>query len=234
MQLALVGNPRRKRRKGAKRRRSGKRRKMSALQLKYFGPKGNRKTSKKRRKRRKSAALAVSSAPVRRSKRRRSGRRRNRRSSGGRRMARLSFNPKSFLNDTLMPASIGAAGALALDAALTFASPYIPAQLNTGIARSGVKIAGAIGIGMIAGMIGGKRLGEQAMAGAVIVTMYDLLKPFAAGVIPGVSGYDMGWVSPAPQLASYVGYDNAYSGGMNGMGTYINGSEEDWYSQYAS
>lgn len=230
MQMALVGNPKRKRRKAKRARRKGGKRKMSALQKLYFGG-GGRKTSKRRKRRRKSAALASSPAPARRSKRRRVGRKRSRRSSGARRAMRLSFNPKSFLNDTLMPASIGAAGALALDAALTFATPYIPAQLNTGIARSGVKLAGAIGIGIVAGMIGGKRLGEQAMAGAVIVTMYDLLKPFAAGVIPGVSGYDMGWVSPAPQIGVYTGADGAYHGGM---GAYISdASEADWYNNYA-
>ena len=145
-------------------------------------------------------------------------------------MARLSFNPKSFINDTLMPAGIGAAGALALDAALSFAAPYIPAALNTGIARTGVKLAGAIAIGMAATMIGGKRLGEQVMAGAVIVTAYDFLKPFAAGVIPGVAGYDMGWVSPAMQVGVYTGSDDAYTGKMPGMGVYVGESEENYYA----
>jgi hypothetical protein len=226
MQMLVVNPKRRKRRKGAKR---GKKRRMTALQRQYFG--GGRKTSggKKRRKRR-TAALATSPAPVRRSRRRRITGRRRSRSSGGRRMPRLSFNPKSFISDTLMPAAIGAGGALALDAALTFAAPYIPASLNTGIARTGVKIAGAIAIGMAASMIGGKRLGEQVMAGAIIVTAYGFLKPFAAGVIPGVAGYDMGWVSPAMQVGSYVGSDNAYTGSMPGMGVFVGESEENYYA----
>jgi len=214
-QLALLGNPKKRKRKSAKRRRKGgKRRKMSALQLKYFGGKGNRKTSKRRRKRRRSVALASSPSPVRRSKRRRGGRHRSRSTGARRTMGKLSFNPKTFLNDTLLPASIGAGGALALDAALSFAAPYIPAGLNTGIARSGVKLVGAIAIGMAASMIGGKRIGEQVMAGAVVVTMYDALKPYLVGVVPGLSEYNMGWVSPAPQLGVYAGSDNAYTGGM--------------------
>lgn len=140
------------------------------------------------------------------------------------------FNPRTFVNDTLMPAAIGAGGALALDAALSFAAPYIPAAFNTGIARTGVKLAGAVGIGMLAGMVGGKRLGEQAMAGALIVTAYDFLKPYVAGMVPGVAGYNMGWVSPAMQVGTYVGSDNAYSGMMPGMGVYVGETEADYYA----
>lgn len=214
----LVVNPRRKRRRGKKRH-------MSALQRQFFG--GGRKS----RRRRRSVALSTGSKHVRRS-RRRSHRRM---SLGGRGMRLGSFNPKSFINDTLLPAGIGAGGALALDAALTFAAPYIPASLNTGIARTGIKLAGAIGIGMIAGMAMGKRFGEQAAAGAVTVVLYDFLKPYAAQVVPGISGYDMGWVSPSMQIGAYVGGvdvsrrlgsyvgDAAYDGRMGER-------EEDYYA----
>lgn len=216
-ELMLVNPRRRKRRAGAKRRR-----KMTAKQLQYFGP-------KRRRHRRRRAAVSLLANP-RRHHRRRSRRvhhmRRNpRRLSGGGR-----FSVRRFMNDALIPAGIGAVGALGVNIALGYITPSLPVSLQSGIMNTGVKIAGAVAIGMAAGMVAGKRFGEQAMAGAITVTLYDLLKGYAASAMPTLplSGYHMGWVSPAYQVGEYVGVDRSYTG-MHGMGMYVGETERDYY-----
>lgn len=207
----LVVNPIRRKRRGGKRRR-----KMSAKQAMYFG--GGRK----RRKRRRVAALSASPAPRRRSRRRRSRRvthlRRNPIRLGG-----FSFN--GFVNNQLMPAGVGAVGALGLDIALGYINPMLPVSLQSGIARTAVRIAGAVGIGWLAGSVMGKRFGEQAAAGALVVTLYDLFKGFVPSILPGValSEYDMGWYSPAA-LVDYDDDDDGM-GAYVGMGAYTDSGE---------
>jgi hypothetical protein len=220
-QLMLV-NPRRRKRHTA--------RKMTAKQLKYFGP--------GRRRRRRRTALAVNphrrrsiravATPRRRSRRRHVTRlRRNpMRFSGGK------FSMRRFLNDTLMPASVGAAGALGVNIALGYLTPSLPISLQSGLMNTGVKIAGAVAVGMAAGMVAGKRFGEQAMAGAITVTLYDLFKGYMQTAMPALPlhEYDvnMGWVSPGiqvgPQMSAYVGSDRSYSG----MGMYVGESEHNY------
>lgn len=210
MSELLVVNPIRRRRKGKRRR------KMSAKQAMYFG--GGRR--RKRRRSRRVAALSASPAPRRRSRRRRSRRvthlRRNPIRLGG-------FSVNSFVNGQLMPAGVGAVGALGLDIALGYINPMLPVSLQSGIARTAVRIAGCVGIGWLAGSVMGKRFGEQAAAGALVVTLYDLFKGFVPSILPGValSEYDMGWYSPAALVDDYDDDDgmNAYTGIGAYMGT---------------
>jgi hypothetical protein len=229
-ELMLV-NPRRKRR-GAKRRR-----KMTAKQLLYFG---------KGRKRRRSR-VAAAATPRRRHRRRSSvvaaapHRRRSRR----RHVTRLRRNPlrmgnfsiKRFMNDALMPAGVGAVGALGVDLALGYGGHYLPASLQTGLPNTLVRLAGAVGVGYVAGMAAGKKFGEAATAGAITVTLYDLIKGYVKGAMPSLPLSGMGWVSPGLQVGggyggmnAYVGADHAYSG----MGAYvgIGESESSYYGGY--
>jgi hypothetical protein len=188
-------------------------------------------------RRRRSAALAVtgSAAPARKRSRRR-GRKASRRSMRRSNSFR-SMSMSSFLNSTLIPAGVGAAGALGVDLALKYANPYLPAFLQTGIGNSLAKIAGAVGVGYIAGKALGKAKGEQAMAGAITVTLYDLLKQNVAPAL-GLSGYNMGWISPAlqvgPDMAGLGVYDGSYQGGnlqgLGGMGVYVGDSEASYYA----
>lgn len=223
-----------------KRKRSRRRRKMTAKQLKYFGPRKRRTKRRRtalaatprRRHRRRSRTIAVAN-PRRRSHRRRRHVTRLRRnpsfSMGG-------FSTRRFLNDTLIPAGVGASGALGVDLALGYFGAQLPASLQSGLPNVAVKIAGAIGIGMLAGMLAGKRFGEQATAGAITVTLYDLLKKQIMSAMPALPlhGFsDMGWISPALQVgpgggfAAYVGSDASY--GMHGVGTYVSESDADYY-----
>ncbi|MDE2020668.1 MAG: hypothetical protein KGJ13_10065 [Patescibacteria group bacterium] len=218
-ELMLV-NPRRRARK-ATRRRTRVRRHMTALQRKYFGPRRARRHHRRRRV----ETLAVNP------RRRHSRRRHHRRISHLRRNPRRVFgSTRGFINSTLVPAGVGALGALGVDLVIGYGTPYMPASLQSGMMLNAVKIAGAVGVGWIAGMIAGKKFGEEAMAGAITVTLYDIVKGYAKSAMPTLplSGYSMGWVSPAPQLSNmgmYVGQDNAYSGGM---GMYVGESEAEY------
>lgn len=94
------------------------------------------------------------------------------------------FNIKSFSNNTLMPAAIGGIGAVGLDVILAMLP--IPAAIKTGPFKPIVKIAGAVGIGMLAGMIAGRKFGENVTAGAVTVTLYDIIKGFVQKTMPNL------------------------------------------------
>lgn len=182
----MLINPRRKKRAGGRKRRT-----MSAAQKKYFG---------KRRSRR--APTILQANPRRRRYTRRTARR----------VTRFRRNPMDsylggvtngdFLGGTLMPAATGAAGALALDVALGYLP--LPDAMTTGPMNIVTRIAGAIGIGMIGKAIGGKRFGENMMAGAIVVTLYDVGKEQLADMMSGGDDGSMGWINPAPGVGMYV------------------------------
>lgn len=185
-ELMLI-NPRKRRRR---------RHKISAKQRKYFGKRRTR--SHKRRS-------VLSARPRRRHHymsnphRRRHKRYRLNPSFGG-------FKPMSFVKDTLMPSSVGAAGALGLDMLLGFVP--LPAMLKTGAGNTLARIGGAVGIGMLAGMVTNKRMGEQVGAGALTVVLYDVLKGFIKTSFPTLQLGDlpseypqMEYLSPAPQVS---------------------------------
>jgi hypothetical protein len=217
MSELLLVNPRKRRVKRRRRARA-----MTALQARYFG--------KGRRKARRTTALVSNPAPRRRRRhaRRATGavaaprrtRRRHsiRRSMRGRVTRLRGFNTKSFLSDTLMPAGIGAAGALGVDVVLGFAHPYLPSFMTTGIGVPLTKIAAAVGLGMVAGMVADRRTGELVMAGGVTVVMYNYLRTMLQTNVPslqlaGVGNY-MGYAGPARAFPDNMGmYVNSGNGG---------------------
>jgi hypothetical protein len=227
-ELMLV-NPRRRKRKAGKRRR-----KMTAKQLLYFG---------KGRRRRRHASAA---RPVRRHRRRSSviaAPRRRRSHRRRRHVTRLRRNPirmggfsvRRFMNDALIPAGVGAVGALGVDVALGYGGAYLPASLQSGLPNTLVRLAGAVGVGWVAGMAAGKKFGEAATAGAITVTLYDLIKGYVKTAMPALPLSGMGWISPGLQvgyggMGAYVGADHAYSG----MGAYVGvgESESGYYAGY--
>ena len=139
-------------------------------------------------------------------------------------------NVRGIVKSTLVPAAIGATGAIALDVAYGYAQPYLPAFLQNRWAILGVKLAGAIGIGMVAGRVLGRERGRVATLGAATVVSYGALKSALAGALPtvkGLSGYTdfvdystrgMGFFSPAATLPPNAGV-GAYIPG--GMGAYL-------------
>jgi hypothetical protein len=193
-ELMLI-NPRKRRRK----------RKMSVKQRRYFG---KRVSARKRRRR------SVVAAPLRRHRLYKTNP--HRRHKRYRRNPSLrGFRPMAFMKDTLMPSAVGAAGALGLDMLLGFVP--LPDMLKTPTMRPIVRIAGAVGIGIVAGMVTNKRIGEQVGAGALTVVLYDTLKGFVQAQFPTLALGDLPsynqieYLSPAPQVGAYVTSDSQNS-----------------------
>lgn len=202
--LMILPNPKpRRRRRGAKR-------KMTPLQLKYFG----------KRKKKKSAAapatvVVATSNPKKGSKmakKRRVRRHRRHYNKNPRPMRRYRRNPigggvSGFLTGTLIPASVGAAGALATD--LLIGNLPIPAQYRQGAMLSLIRIGAALGVGAIVGAVAGEDAGTEAAAGAVVVTLYGMTRNYLANNMPQL------------RLARYVplkGMGRRKIRGMAGMG----------------
>jgi len=123
-----------------------------------------------------------------------------------RRFKRLGgMKPMTFIKGSLMPSAIGAAGALGLDMALAYVP--LPDMMKTDAMKPIVRLAGAVAIGMIAGMVTNRRMGEQVGAGALTVVLYDTLKGFVKTSMPTLnlgempSDYgQMEYLAPAPSV----------------------------------
>ena len=167
---------------------------------------------------------------------------RNPRSGGG-------FSTRGLVHNTVVPAAIGATGALVLDVAYSYVSPNLPATFQTGWMAYLAKAAAALGLGYVGMRFLGRERGKVAMLGAFTVLTYSALRTATAGMgIPGLSGYSdytpypmgayikgptgtpgiqgLGYVSPAavigPTMSPRMG---AYmpSGAANVMGDYSDG-----------
>lgn len=186
----------------------------------------------KRRARRRSAASA---APVRRRASRRRGGWKitpaKTASRAGRQLRYRRPNPIDFALNTLTPSLVGGAGALGLDVVMGMLP--IPDTLKNGPMAPLVKVAGAIGLGMIASKVVNRRVGEQVAAGAITVQVYNFAKAMlikvGGGKIPGLSMYPDGYLGEyvsgeeMPSLGyrdsgMQVGeYDNSMSGYESGV-----------------
>lgn len=208
MHELMIVNPR------PKRRSSAKRRPMTALQRKYFGG-GRRSRAAPRRKARRTRSVRRTVArrnPVATSYvASRHSRRRSSRSANG--------LIGGFLSTTIVPAGIGALGAMAVD--LSWSYLPLPDALKTGPAVPLVRIGAALAVGAVVGMMAGKRYGAEAAAGGILVTLYDTAKNFMQPTVPAtpasVSAYvdgmrGIGWYSPARSAGAFHRMDgmNAY------------------------
>ena len=106
---------------------------------------------------------------------------------------RLSIN--NVVREAIVPAAVGGVGALGLDVVMGYLNPYLPASLQSTTGAFNalnllVKVAGAVGLGMVAGKFMGASRGKTVMIGALTVTAYSAIRNFTAGSgIPGLSGY---------------------------------------------
>lgn len=122
------------------------------------------------------------------------------------------------IEHALVPALIGGGGAIGVDVGLAYLSPYLPAFLQSGWGRIGAQVLGAVGIGFVAGKVGGRETGKAAMAGALVITAYSALRqvlaPTLGASVKGLSG-----------LADFSDYTpTAWSGGYAvgaNMGAYM-------------
>lgn len=122
----------------------------------------------------------------------------------------------------LIPAATGAVGAVGLDIALAYIP--IPDAYKSGWVGTGVKVLGAVGLGMIAGKVVGKQKGHLFTAGALTVIAYQVIRQLAQSTlgtsVKGLSGVgdfaDMSLGAYMPRALP------APAPGMSGMGAYMN------------
>jgi hypothetical protein len=125
-------------------------------------------TKSRRRSRSRAVTVAVSSNPHRR------------------RSRRVHHNPRfSFglggLKADLIGASIGAGGALGVDLAITAlgmplagGTVLLPSFLQTGVGRLALRGGAAFGVGWLAKLLFGSRVGQAATLGALTVIVFDV------------------------------------------------------------
>lgn len=140
------------------------------------------------------------------------------------------FSMQGFIKNSLTPSALGAGGALGLDIVLGMLP--LPAMLKTDTMRPIVRVAGAIGIGMIGSMVAGRRMGESIGSGALTVVLYDELKKFVTKMAPTLKLGDeyptMEYVNPAQiagedDMGQYVGQyvEGVATSADDDMGVYV-------------
>ena len=197
----LLLNPRRKKRKGP----------MPAALARYWAEKRRTRAVNPRRRRRRHVAVnprrhyrrhhrKVYAVNRRRPSHRRHAARRypNPRRMSARRYSnprRMSARTSHLVKDLAMPAAIGGLGAVVLDISWGYASPMLPASLQTGMLASLAKVGIVVGLAMAVGkfMPGLRSKAHTAAVGAVTVQAYNFMKGLAQQTIgtsvPGLSGY---------------------------------------------
>lgn len=205
------------------------------------GSRPARKSPRRKARRASSAPVSASPAPRRRRARRHPQSSAKAASSAGRVLRYRRRNPAGgigeFFSTQLVPSAIGGGGALLLDVALAVLP--IPATMKVGAMAPIVRIAGAVGIGALAGMVTNRKTANQIAAGALTVTMYQIARGFLAralpaGSVPGLSAPDdgMGYINSGVmvgdpgELGEYVSDGPAVLGYDPGMGEYVSGAED--------
>lgn len=170
---------------------------------------------------------------------------------GPRRIRRRKLNPRgrrrrhnprflpsfSGVMDQLMNASLGAAGGLGLNLALSYIP--LPDALKTGWPRHGVRVVGALALGMLAKHFLGSK-GNAVAAGALTIAVYDIGKQVINGVSPEIgarlgefedvslSGDDFDYIDPATPIEGMgsflTGPDANGSVDEQPMGNYLQGN----------
>lgn len=91
------------------------------------------------------------------------------------------------MGNVLVPALVGAGGALGLNILLGYAK-FLPATLQTGYGRAGVQIAGALAIGAFGPKIGlSRRTSTAIAAGISVIALYDVASTLIASKFPNVN-----------------------------------------------
>lgn len=200
----ILANPRRR-----KRRRNPRRRKMSALQRKYFGG-GRRKRHRNPRHRR---ALTVHnfSSHHRKAARYRRSRRRNPSLRG----------VTGALMPTLKAGAVGAVGAIGLDLLWGYGASYLPVSIaGSPIAQYGVKLLGALGVGILGGKVLRGR-GRDLAVGATTVVLHDAFKAQLKASFPTLQLGE--YLTYAPTVGRMPRAGRVLSTGLSGVGEYLSG-----------
>lgn len=90
-----------------------------------------------------------------------------------------------IVKNTIMPAAVGAGGAITLDLLWSFLP--IPVSIKTGPMRHAAKGVGAIGLGLLAGMLIKKDTANALATGAMTVVMYNAAREAVAQFAPNIA-----------------------------------------------
>lgn len=136
-----------------------------------------------------------------------------------------AFSMRGFMRNTLMPSTVGAAGALGIDLVLGFLP--LPLAMKTGPMKTVIKIAGAAAIGAVAANFVKRDTAQQIAAGAITVALYDLIKGYTLPMLPPAvqqSIVSMGendvLMEEYPSL-EYAGAGYTAGGDADPMGEYV-------------
>jgi hypothetical protein len=153
----------------------------------------------------------------------------NPRKKGGKRKhrAKLRRNPRfglkmpnlSNVTDAVLPAALGAGGALGVDIAIG-AMGFIPPEWKAGTRRTLLRAGVAVAIGVAARMLLPSKfhkVASQAVAGALTVTAYDAAKTFVAQQFPDLT---LGMYDGDLGAYERVGYDSLPTL-RGGVGAYV-------------
>lgn len=174
-----------------------------------INPAKKRKTSKRKApaKRRRTRKTPVSKKRVTR-RRRKSPVARRRRNP----IARRGMGMR-LIDNQIIPAAIGASGALVLDIAMGYANRMAPNMLTGGPMRHAIKGVAAILIGMGAEMVVKKRTASEMTKGALTVIMHDVAKETTQQFAPNI---------PLSEYVSGLGYHRSFertdTAGFSGLG----------------
>lgn len=201
--------------------RTKSRRRMPSALRKYWASRRRTRASNPRRRRRarasnprrRRAARTVIFANPRRSRPRRHHARRY---SNPRRRTQRGFSSTpgrgSIVSGYIVPAAVGALGAIAFDVAWGYGMTYLPASLQSGWVGTVVELA-AIWL-VVAGVRRyaprSYRTASAAASGAATVVAYNALKGVAQQVLP----------SGTPGLSGYMPAARYPLGGLRGLGAY--------------
>lgn len=222
MEQLLLVNPRRRKRRTPPRGPGGR----------FLKRGSKRRASSKRRTRRRNpipGSAVMAANPVRRRRRSaaRVARRRRRNPIGGRGFL-------GALTAPLMPAVVGAGGAVANEIAFKFLP--LPANLKTGMVGTLTRAVVAVGLGMALDRVAGRRIASQMTAGALTVLAYGQLKGILATAAPNlvgeyISGDDMGYygagtvLNEVPDSLREIPNSLSEDFSLAGVGEYISGDD---------
>lgn len=129
----------------------------------------------------------------------------------------------------IVSGGIGAAGAIGLDVALGYAT-FLPESLKTGMGRNLTRLGGALGLGLVAGKVFGRKTGASVALGGLTVVLYMVLKDMlvkAVPTLPGLGDYEemqVGYLDAASVIQDGTG---AYLSDQSGTGAYMEGMNDN-------
>lgn len=114
---------------------------------------------------------------------------------------------------------VGSIGALGLDLVLGQVLAKLPLSLQSGWGKVAVKLAGALGVGMLGGYVM-KGRARDLTVGAMTVTLHDVMKEQFVAAFPTIPLGE--YLTFAPTVGYGGGTALPGTTGMGGMGEYMN------------